>query len=208
MKRILLIALTLAQMPACKTGDSPIPQNENVDLLYEQFHGRYKIVSSETSEALDVNLDGVASINLMTELEALQDEPLMGPSIEVRIHKASKAAPAPGFSFMQAWPEQFLRMGPGKVWDGIEMIPFNPNYSFAYDLKVLYRKLAFSEDLKTLTITPSEGENTFFLQSVPKSVNVQPDGKIVVVTERKIYTSSGVKEVLITTVFERYTMTT
>lgn len=105
-----------------------------------------------TSAPPDVNLDGVSSTNLLTEIDELQAGTLPSPYSQIRIYKPSAVNPEPSFSFIQHWPEHFLRMGQGKVWDGIEMIPFNPGYTFDYDMKVVIRNFSFSDDLKQLTI--------------------------------------------------------
>ena len=208
MKYLFISVLVLSQVFSCKSEDKSLPPAENFDALHQQFHGKYKIVSSVSSEPLDVNLDGSSSTNLLKEIEVLQTGTLTDPFSQITIHGPSKVDPKPSFTFMQAWPEQFVRMGGGKVWDGIEMIPFNPAYSFGYDMKVHYREFRFSEDLKQLTVLPDNSESPLFLQSVPKSVTVQQDGRLVVVANRRIYTSQGVKEVTVTTTYERFTMTT
>ncbi|REA63994.1 hypothetical protein DSL64_00005 [Dyadobacter luteus] len=209
MKNLLISTLVLIQMLGCKSNEQ-IPQQEtrNIDALYQQFHGKYRIVSAVSNEEVDVNLDGKASTDLLTEIEELTIGSLTNPYSEIRIYKPSQLNPEASFLFTQAWPQQFVRMGNGKVWDGLEMIAYNPNYSFAYDMKVVVRKFDFSEDLKQLTVVPDNSEAPIFLQSSPKSVSVLDDGKIVVTADRKIYTSEGVKQITVTTTYERFTMTT
>ena len=204
MKYFFISILILSQVFGCKSKDSPLPANENVDALYQQFHGKYKIVSSVSSEPLDVNLDGVSSVDLLAEIEELPDI----SNLDIRIYGPSDSNPKPTFIFTQAWPEQSVRMGSGKVWDGIEIISFNPAYNFAYNMKVVVRSLNFSEDLKQLTVTPDDSEDPFFRQSAPKSVAVKNDGTLSVIANRRIYTSSGVREVTVTTIYERFTMST
>jgi hypothetical protein len=204
MKYLVISILILSQVLGCKSEDAPLPANENVDALYQQFHGKYKIVSSVSSESIDVNLDGVSSMDLLAEIEELSNI----SKLDIRIYEPSDRNPKPTFIFTQAWPEQSLRMGSGRVWDGIEIISFNPAYNFAYDMKVVARSLSFSEDLRQLTVTPDDSEDPFFKQSAPKSVSVKDDGTLTVVANRRIYTSSGVREVTVTTIYERFTMST
>lgn len=207
MKRFFLPALLLIQIFGCKTQDTPaVPASQVVDALHQQFHGQYRIVSAVSNEALDVNLDGQASTNLLTEIDELTTGTLTSPYAQIRIHKPSQANPEPTFTFIQNWPAQFLRLGGGKVWDGVEMLPFNSAYSFAYDMKVVIRKLTFSDDLRELTAIADESEETVYRQSLPKSITVLDSGEIVVVATRRIYTSQGVKEVTVTTTYERFTM--
>lgn len=208
MKRFFLSALILSQILGCKSENVPPQRTQDIAALYQQFHGQYKIIGSVTSEPVDVNMDGIASTNLLTEIEELQTGTITSPYSKIRISKPSSVNPEPSFRFIQNWPEQYLRMGQGKVWDGIEMISFNPGYTFDYDMKVVIRNFSFSDDLKKLTVISDDSEKPFFKQSLPKSISVQSDGKLVVITNRRIYTSAGVKEVIITTTYERFTMTT
>ena len=58
------------------------PKDKEINLLYERFHGKYKIISSTSSEPLDVNFDGVASTNLLQEIVALAND---GSFLELRV---------------------------------------------------------------------------------------------------------------------------
>jgi hypothetical protein len=79
---------------------------------------------------------------------------------------------------------------------------------FGYDMKVLIREFSFSKDLKQLTVISDESEDPVFKLSSPRSVTVLNDGKLIVVANRRLYTSEGVKEVIVTTTYERFTMAT
>ena len=205
MKHFILGALILSQLISCKTEDSPMSASQNIDALQTQFQGKYRIVSAVSSEPLDVNLDGLLSTNLLTEIDELLTGTITDPYATIRISGPSNVNPKPSFSFSQAWPEQYVRMSSSKAWDGIEMIPFNSAYSTSYDMKVVFRELTFSEDLKRVSVTPNESEEPYLLQSLPKSLSVESDGKISVLATRRIYTSLGVKEVSVVTTYERYT---
>ncbi|MCF0040839.1 hypothetical protein [Dyadobacter fanqingshengii] len=204
MKFLFISILILSQVFDCTSEDSPLPASEAADALYQQFHGKYKIVSSVSSEPLDVNLDGESSMDLLAEIEELPNI----SNLDIRIYAPSDRNPRPTFIFTQAWPEQSIRMGSGKVWDGIETISFNPAYNFSYNMKVVARSFNFSEDLKQLIVTPDDSEDPFFRQSAPKSVLVKDDGTLAVIANRRIYTSNGVREVTVTTIYERFTMST
>ncbi|TDE12089.1 hypothetical protein [Dyadobacter psychrotolerans] len=186
-------------MLSCKSKDSSPLLNDNFEAIYQQFHGKYKIVSSVSSEPLDINLDGSSSSDLLTEIDELTTGTLTSPYLQIAINRSSKVNVKPSYLFIQAWPEQFVRMGSGKVWDGTEMIPFHPDYSFAYDMKVVFREFEFSKDRKNLTVKIDDSEKPLFSQSAPNTVTVLNDGKLVVVANRKIYTSLGVKQVTVTT---------
>ena len=71
MKNLLISTLVLIQMLGCKSNEQ-IPQQEtrNIDALYQQFHGKYRIVNAVSNEEVDVNLDGKASTDLLLEKAA------------------------------------------------------------------------------------------------------------------------------------------
>ncbi|GAB3639685.1 hypothetical protein [Spirosoma arcticum] len=182
---------------------APAP-NEDVSALYQQFHGKYKVITSISSEALDVNLDGIASTNMMLEIPEL----VTGQQYytELRIYGPSQYSSTPSFIFTQWWPEQYIRLG-SQEWDGNQLLDYNSNYKVVYLNQGSYRNFSLSPDLKQITVQPDEKENPFRWVR-PESVTVEEAGRLRVVNKRRLYTRAGVKEVVITTVYERYTMST
>jgi hypothetical protein len=189
------------------TGSASVPPNENVSALFPQFHGKYKVISSVSHEPVDVNLDGLSSTNLMTEIAELSLQQGTQYVVELRIQGPSPYDSSPGFLFVQWWPEQFIRTGPGKVWDGGEWLDYQPDYVVKYDFQGSPRRFSLSTDLKQITVTPDESDNAYRWVR-PELVTVENSGRLRVVNKRRLYTRSGVKEVTITTVYERFTMTT
>lgn len=199
-------ALNVTPSPAPGTAATKA-SNEDVSTLSRQFHGKYKVISSVSSEPLDVNLDGLVSTDMIGELPELSVYAGTRYNVDIRIYGPSQVDPKPSFSFMQWWPEQFIRTGPGKVWDGGELINYDPAYVVKHDFQGTQRGITFSTDLKELTVKPNENENPFRWVR-PQSVTVESSGRLRVVNKRRLYTRAGVKEVTITTVYERYTTTT
>lgn len=200
-----LVGLWLAGCsPDISTLNSVAP-NENVKALYQQFHGRYKVLLSIANEALDVNLDGKASVDMMLEIPELATGPQY--YIQLTIYGSSQHSPTPSFLFTQWWPEQYIRIGSGQEWDGGQLLDYNPSYRVAYLMQGGTRRLSFSPDLKQILVQPNENEKPFRWQR-PESVAVENTGRLRVVNKRWLYTGAGVKEVLITTVYERFTMST
>jgi hypothetical protein len=58
-----------------------------------------------------------------------------------------------------------------------------------------------------MTVKPSEPEDAYRWVR-PESVTVKDNGQLEVVTKKRLYTREGVKEVRITSVYERYTIKT
>lgn len=177
---------------------------EVVPTLYDKFHGKYKVISSVSSEAIDVNLDGKASTDMIQEIPELTSP--HRNYLELRIYGPNKYRSENAFLFTQWWPEQHIWTN-NKVWDG-EFIEYQPGLIVNYNMQGTTRHFSFSSNLSQLNVQPSPNENAFrwvFPQSVTVDKNTDT---IQVVNKRRLYTSAGVKEVVITTVYQRYTMIT
>ena len=186
-------------------GCSPkeVAPNENIPALNAQFHGKYKIIRSVSSEAVDVNLDGISTTDMMVEIPELSRT--YSNNLEIRIYGSSMYRPDPSFSIIQWWPEQYIRLN-NNNWEG-EPIDYQPGLIVNYAMQGGTRRFVFSSDLKSITVQPNDHESAF-RWVFPESVTVNPDNTIEVVNKRKLYTSEGVKEFMITTVYERYTTST
>lgn len=182
---------------------TPAP-NEDGSVLYPQFHGKYKVITSTSSEPLDVNLDGNASTDMMQEIPELTTGPQY--YVQLNIYGPSKNSPKPSFIFSQWWPEQYIRLG-SQEWDGGQLLDYSPDYRVAYLTQGSFRSLSFSPDLKQITVNPGQNEDPFRWVR-PESVTVEDSGRLRVVNKRRLYTRAGVKEVVVTTVYERFTMST
>jgi hypothetical protein len=200
---ILLIGLgTLS----CKPKDPALKPKDDTELLHQRFHGKYKIISSISNEAVDVNLDGTKSSNLLEEIADLNFQDRKQFAIEIRIYGPSKEHLQSGLLFTQAWPEQYLQTSQGS-WNGGELLSYDPAYSVSYVMQGTVRTFTFSDDLRQIIVNPNENDPS--LRWVrPESVHVQADGRLQVVNKRRLYTREGVKAVTITTLYERFTMTT
>ena len=77
----------------------------------------------------------------------------------------------------------------------------------AYALQAAPYSFTFSDDLRQIIVTPNEKVDKIRWVK-PESVMIEPGDRLRVVNKRRLYTKQGVKEVLITTVYERYTMIT
>lgn len=200
-KTVLVGLLTGLWLTGCSPND-PAP-NENLDLLYQRFHGKYKAIRSEASEAIDVNLDGQVSTDMLTEIPALTAT--YQNYLELRVYAAYKR---PVFLFTQWWPEQEIFVPTNKTqrWEG-EDIPYQPDLLVNYAMQATPRSFSFSTDLKQIAVSSNKSENLFRWVR-PESVTVEGNNRTRIVNKRRLYTRQGVKEVTITTTYERFTMTT
>jgi hypothetical protein len=205
MKKDLLFGLLGSMLLTSCSVLTPEPANQQVDALYNRFHGKYSAVSSTSSEAIDANLDGVASTNMLTEFPVLASvyeynlelliRPLTGRSGEVR------------FLFTQTWPVQFIRDTETTYWQG-QPLAYNPALTVSYAPNGPYGKFTFSPDLTSLVPDANPAYDETFRWQKAASMTVVGEHAIEVVNKRPVYTRMGVKNITITTRYERFTSTT
>ncbi|MEO6684575.1 MAG: hypothetical protein ABIN24_01365, partial [Dyadobacter sp.] len=97
MKYYILSGLIFIQLISCKTQDAPPAANQNIEALQSQFQGKYRITTAVSSEALDVNQDGLLSTDLLTEIEELRTGTLTDPYSLINIYGPSKLHVNPSF---------------------------------------------------------------------------------------------------------------
>lgn len=199
---LILILLISSGLVGCKQGESVVNPKDDVEALYQRFHGKYKVISSTSSEPLDVNFDGVSSNDLLKELPALND---YGAFLELRVKYPDRSV----FLFSQFWPEQYIRTYTATTsdWNGWDSLSYNPIYSVSYAEQAAPYYFSFTDDLSQILVT-STGKADPFRWIKPESVFVEEKDRLRLINKRRIYTREGVKEVTITTVYERFTMTT
>jgi len=189
MKAICPPVILFFMLIACnKPSLSP---DRDLATLQERFHGKYKPISSTSSETIDVNLDGVASTDMFNEIRDLPNS-----NVEVRIYAIDNSL------FIQFWPEQYFadRITPGN---------YTANMHITYANQSSTRLFTFAPDLKKLNIKP---DATPLPDSIhfpfPDSVTIKDNDRIQVVSPKQLFTRDGWKKVTITTLYERYTKAT
>ncbi|MFT2010470.1 hypothetical protein ACMA1I_17480 [Pontibacter sp. 13R65] len=187
---LLFILAGLSSLTACQQSSDVAP-NENVAALHEKFHGTYKPIHSESNLALDINLDGTASTDM---LEEISDLPNM--LLEVSIFGKNQHNPKPSFLFVHHWPQQSF----GRV----EPTDFDPNIKPLYARKVVVWRFAFDSDFTQLLLEPQPPTLTDpELYTPPHSVLVKGNGLIEVTLSKRLYTTKGWKTVQIVSLYER-----
>jgi len=178
---------------ACKRDS--VPANKDVKKLYQSFHGKYEIISSSASEPIDVNLDGVPSINLLTEVTDITNA-----RVEIRIQ-----GPAP-FLFEESWPTPFFS-GIGGTGENMPAT-YDPRITVNYAMQGVGRLFEFDEKVEQILLLPDDPFTNQTRFPRPISVKLNP-GEIVEVTINKtFYTSAGIKNVQVVNLYRRFTMVT
>lgn len=194
-----LISLTLI---GCKDRDRAADPSQDVDALYQRFHGKYKVLSSTSSEALDINFDGIASTDLLKEIPALTDNRAF---LELRVKYPDRSV----FLFTQFWPEQYVYTytGPNQQWNGADTLSYNATYSVGYAQQAAPYSFSFSPDLSQILVKANEKADPIRWVK-PELVSIEEKDRLRLTNKRRIYTRTGVREVIVTTVYERFTMVT
>lgn len=211
MKTLLLLCpILLSTMLSCKKDDPALDpeilEAQKTAALQYQFHGKYGIISSVSSEAVDINMDGVTSTDLFHEIDILPSEKNYHFDVEVRIYGPNPLSAKSTYLFSQAWPEQYIRIQ-NEEWTGGPGLNYDPSLRMDFLRQGTSRQFEFSEDIRLLKVLPNDKENPYRWVK-PESVTVDPSGRLVVVNKRYLYTKEGVKQVSITSVYERFTKET
>lgn len=207
-KFIALLCMILAV--ACQPDS--VPPHLDGPALYERFHGKYKVIASTSSIAVDINADGFPSTDLLVEISDLSA--YYRNFLELRIMTDSKRSTLRDFLFTQFWPEQEISVYTNETqrWEG-EDIAYQPGLLLGYSMQGQSRTFTFSPDLKSIVVKPNDEKDTRDAHrwTLPDSVMIldsTDEPQIKVINRRRLYTSEGVKEVLVTTIYERFTMVT
>lgn len=201
MKNVLLFGLmTIVGVIGC----SPNDPTAKLNVLQERFHGKYKAISSISSEALDVNLDGKASTDMLLEIPELS-KPYQN-YLELRIYGPSKHSSTASFLFVQWWPEQYIWVN-NEEWKW-QPINYDPNLIVNYAMQGATRTFSFSPSLDKILLDPIDYADNSLRWKRPESVTIVGEHTIQIVNKKTLYSRNGVKEVIITTLYERFTTVT
>jgi hypothetical protein len=189
MKTICYATIFIFMLVAC--DKDKLPANRDLPVLQDRFHGKYDAISAESSEAVDVNLDGVASTNLLSEIPDLKNSDL-----EIRIYSINQSL------LVQFWPEQYFAYGPLPV-------AYSPNMVVHYLNQSVVRLFTFAPDLKQILLQPDTSPRPDSIRfQIPSSVTIGDNDHIQVISPRSLFTRNGWKKVEVTVIYQRYTKQT
>jgi hypothetical protein len=181
----LLCGITL--MGSCKRDDGP----DQATLNRERLQGKYRIVSSISSEAVDINLDGTAGNNMLSEITDLE-----GTDLVILIRDK--------FFLMHNWSEQYFGYGAPPAG-------YDSSFLVHYVRQALSRTFSVDAGGKTIHVhkdTEPTPDPLGLRFTFPEAVSIEGENTITIVFTKKLYTSAGWKTTTITTIYERYTKLT
>jgi hypothetical protein len=180
---ILLITL----IAACSEPED-IQSDSTFDEIYQQFYGKYEIVSSISERPVDLDSDGEASIDLIDEMPNIDNSHL------VIFIKDNGINDENVLLFIHGWHEQVFSRSSS---------PDKANEIPSYVLKVVSSRFILNDHKDILFL--QDDPNEFPL---PEEVSVNDEGQIQTVISRKLFTPDGWQTVKITSTYSRYTTVT
>ena len=190
MKVYRLIALVfLIIILGCSDGN-----DDDFNLFSEQFQGKYEIVSAISSEAVDLNMDGTTSFDLLTEISEMN-------RAEVTLITDDKKK----FFFTEHWPIEYIG-----VSDFFDSTRYDPSYSINYARYAIISEFKFSENNRELILIEAEpilDPNTGVVDKrfvFPDLIQIELDNSLRIVSTRNLFTFDGYKEVRIVARYRRY----
>lgn len=190
MTRLLYIAFCAVLLIGCSKTDS----NDDVEFLKENFHGKYKLISSTSEKAVDLNMDGYSSTDLLSENPIISESEL-----EIRIYDVNSNL------FEEKWTMENSQIPRDEVYD--------PNRVYStdglnYAKYINFFPFEFNENFKSIKLlTEVYKDNVNTLIGI-ESVIMEEKGFIKVTTTRKLYTKVGWIATQIESRYKRYSKVT
>lgn len=185
----LLISICSVFLMSCDKNDKS--EQIKLDELTEKFEGRYKLISSVADKAMDINMDGTSSTDLLLENPKLEKARL-----GIRILNY-------GYHFIEEmWPMVSSQISRNEVFDPNKVYSTNDlNYDSYYNLNTCLLNTDQAE-IQLLKDVQEDEVNT--LISV-ESIQVEGNEIIKIKSVRRIYTIKGWLTSQIESRYKRYT---
>ncbi|WP_157491211.1 hypothetical protein [Flammeovirga sp. SJP92] len=187
-KTLTIIAL-LFSLFGCKNNDA---EHTN-SILKEKFQGQYEIVSATSDVAVDLNMDGKTSRNLLEE-----NVEIVNAGISLMINENSNL-------FTEHWPIEYIGVEPGVAFDSTK---YYPSYTLDYARYAITSLFQFDDSQKVIDLINPEPVISNGVADArfvfPDQIDVEDD-LIIVTSTRNLYTFKGYVKTQITAKYKRYT---
>ena len=168
--------------------------DEKLEQLKEKFHGKYEVISSISAYAVDLNMDGIVSTDLLSENPEISNS-----GLELRILNTNNQL------FEEKWPVETIVVPRGEIFDSTS---YHPNYSIYYALYSNPSSCRFDDNYKSIQLLGDFQQNSKNTLISIKSITIEENETIKVITIRKLYTMKGWITTKIESRYKRYTTTT
>jgi hypothetical protein len=191
MRKLIPLLLAVSALGSCQK--SAVEPSEDTSALHDRFHGQYKIVSATAERAVDLNRDGQASTNLLTEI----------PDLGLNQTRLNVLIRDNGLKwFEEVWPQPII----ARNWNynNPDSVMLN-----GYLNNPLPRDFTFNQAVTSLLVEPGPADKANGGRTAaPESVTIEGDGQLRVVTHRLLYIGRSWQLVRITSVYKRFTIIT
>jgi hypothetical protein len=190
MKKDLFVIVLTVLLVGC-SKDAPFG---NLEQLKEQFQGKYEVISSSSEDAVDLNMDGLTSTDLLSE-----NPELAKSGLELRILDADKHL------FEEKWPVENITVTDDRPFDPTS---YRPSYHIMYALYINPSLCQFDNDCKSIHLLDDLQQHPTNTLIRIESISIEENGIIKVATIRKLFTMTGWVTTKIASRYKRYTMDT
>lgn len=190
MKKRLLITICAIFLISCNKNES----NENLVQLKEKFQGKYEVISSISEDAVDLNMDGITSTDLLSE-----NPDISNSGLELRIINDNEQL------FEEKWRVETIVISRGEIFDSTN---YHPTYSIYYALYSNPISCQFEDDYKSIHLLGDIQQNSTNTLISMESITIGENETIKVITIRKLYSMKGWIRTKIESRYKRYTTTT
>ncbi|RZK13258.1 MAG: hypothetical protein EOO56_27575 [Hymenobacter sp.] len=191
MKRLTYLLAVAGALGGCQKNTTE--PSEDTAALHDRFHGQYSIVSATADRAVDLNRDGRASTDLLTEI----------PDLGLNQSRLLVLIRDNGLKwFEDSWPQPII----ARNWNysSPDSVMLN-----GYLYSPMPRDFTFDKNVTSLLVEPGPADKADGgRRAAPEKVTIEGDGQLRVVTLRLLYIGRSWQFVRIVTVYKRFTSTT
>ncbi len=187
MKKGLLITLSIFLLMSCSKED-------NLGQIKEKFHGKYEIISSVSSEPVDLNMDGISSNRLLSE-----NPEFLNAGIMLLISADNR------YLFEEKWPVEYISTRTIEPFDSTR---YHSTYIINYAMYMNGFMFHFDDNYKSIRLLGERQPNSTNKLINVESITLEENEIIKVVTIRKLYTINGWTITKIESRYKRFTIIT
>jgi hypothetical protein len=190
LKKGLLITICTIFLISCNKNES----DEKLEQLKEKFHGKYEMISSTSMDAVDLNMDGITSTNLLSENPEISNS-----GLELRILNENEQL------FEEKWPVESIVIPQGEIFDSNS---YHSSYIINYALYINPSLCRFTDDYQSIELIGEIQQNSTNTLISIESIIIEENETIKVTSVRKLYTMIGWITTKIESRYTRYTIIT
>ncbi|MCZ4694600.1 hypothetical protein [Ancylomarina euxinus] len=165
---------------------------ENLEQLYQKFNGNYELISSISKHAVDLNMDGRASTDLLSENPMLSESRLGIRILENDYHY-----------FEEMWPMVSSQVRRDEVYDPNKVYS---TYALSYDSYYNMSTCLFNNDYTSIQLLRDVQKDSVNTLISIESIIIEANEVIKVTAVRKLYTIEGWHTCQIESRYKRYTI--